>query len=36
MAHVDRAGFQIACDILEILRHSVQHLGHVRLMYQAR
>ena len=32
MAHVDRAVFEIAGGILEILRHSVQHLGHVRLV----
>jgi hypothetical protein len=33
--HVNRAGFEIAGDVLEFLRHPLQHLGHFRLMRQA-
>jgi hypothetical protein len=33
VAHVDRAGFGIVGDLLEIFRHTLQHLG-PRLMRQ--
>jgi hypothetical protein len=35
MTPVNRAVFEIASDVFEILRHSVQHLAHVSLI-QAR
>jgi hypothetical protein len=36
MAHVDCAVFEIACDVVEILRHSVLHLDQSRLVRQPR
>ena len=30
--HINRAGFEIVCDIIEILRHSLKRLCHLRLM----
>ena len=36
MPHINRAVFEIAGDVLEILRHPLQHLLDVMLMHDLR